>query len=131
MALIFEKAVPLLQVFDLPTSIGFYRDVLGFELVSGDESWWAMLKLGEVTLMLNTAYEHHERPPRPDPARVVSHADMSLYFWCSDPDQVHAHLRAKGWDAPKPAITSYGMKQLCMKDPDGFELCFICPADSK
>jgi catechol 2,3-dioxygenase-like lactoylglutathione lyase family enzyme len=25
---------PLLQVFDMPTSIAFYRDVLGFEVVT-------------------------------------------------------------------------------------------------
>lgn len=24
---------PLLQVFDMPTSLGFYRDLLGFEVV--------------------------------------------------------------------------------------------------
>ena len=26
----------------------------------------------------------------------------------------------------KPVIQSYGMKQLCVNDPDGFSLCFQC-----
>jgi len=42
--------VPLLQVFDMPTSIKFYRDVLGFEVAAtskpgSDDVGWAMLKL--------------------------------------------------------------------------------------
>ena len=131
MPLVLENLVPLLFVFDLPKSIAFYRDLLGFEVVSGGETWWAMLKLGGATLMLNTAYEKHERPPVPDAARVGGHADTALYFRCPDTDEVFAYLRGKGWDVGAPEITSYGMKQLCIKDPDGFELCFISPTDSK
>jgi catechol 2,3-dioxygenase-like lactoylglutathione lyase family enzyme len=60
---------PLLQVFDMPTSIGFYRDALGFEVVSpvpeGDECDWALLRLNESELMLNTAYESPRTAPRP------------------------------------------------------------------
>jgi catechol 2,3-dioxygenase-like lactoylglutathione lyase family enzyme len=42
--------VPLLQVFDMPTAIAFYRDVLGFEVVSTSKLRqghfdWALLKL--------------------------------------------------------------------------------------
>jgi glyoxylase I family protein len=131
MAITIRELAPLLEVFDLPASITFYRDVLGFELVSGDESWWCMLKLGEATLMLNTAYERDERPSAPEPARVRGHADTSLYFSSPDPDEVYAHLRKKGWTVTEPVVTSYGMRQVSTKDPDGFQLFFICPADLK
>src|ERR1700724_120681 len=97
MAITLTGITPLLEVFDLPASIAFYRDVLGFELVSGDDSWWCMLKLGEVSLMLNTAYERDERPAAPDPARVVGHSDGELYFNTPDADAVYEHIRAKGW----------------------------------
>ena len=131
MSITVRGLTPLLEVFDLPTSIAFYRDVLGFELVAGDDSWWCMLKLGEATLMLNTAYEDHERPPAPEPARVRGHADTSLYFSSPDPDEVYAHLVRKGWPAMAPMITSYGMRQVSTKDPDGFQIFFFRPADSK
>ena len=57
---------PLLQVFDMPTSIKFYRDVLGFEVVTtstprGEHFDWALLRLSGVELMLNTAYEEDGR----------------------------------------------------------------------
>lgn len=64
MALSLDGPTPLLQVFDLPTSLAFHCDVRGFQLVSGDDTWWCMLKLGANTLMLNTAYEEDQRPLR-------------------------------------------------------------------
>ena len=59
---------PLLQVFDMPTSIAFYRDVLGFEVVTtskpGAERFdWPLLRLNGLELMLNTAYGEDSRPP--------------------------------------------------------------------
>ena len=66
MAIEVQGMAPLLQVFDMPTSIAFYRDVLGFEVAStsnpgGERFGWALLKLNGVELMLNTAYEEDAR----------------------------------------------------------------------
>ncbi|HYL91563.1 MAG TPA: VOC family protein, partial [Alphaproteobacteria bacterium] len=120
---------PLLQVFDMPTSIAFYRDVLGFEVVAtsqpGKERFgWALLRLNGLELMLNTAYEDDERPPAPDPARVAAHNDTSIYFSCPDVDAAYADLRKRGVKVKEPRIAPYGMKQMYVSDPDGYELCF-------
>jgi catechol 2,3-dioxygenase-like lactoylglutathione lyase family enzyme len=124
--------VPLVQVFDMPTSLRFYRDVLGFEVANtsgpGDDCGWALLKRGGAELMLNTAYDSDERPASPEPARVASHSDTALYFGCPDVDGAYVHLRDKGLDVKAPAVAYYGMKQLYVKDPDGYELCFQWPA---
>lgn len=122
---------PLLEVYDLPTSIAFYRDVLGFELIAGDASWWCRLRSGDVTLMLNTAYDPGERPEEPEPERVRSHADTSLYFSSADPLEMHKHLHAMGWPVTDPEVTSYGMKQVTTKDPNGFQLVFMCPVEPR
>ena len=62
---------PLLQVFDMPTAVRFYRDVLGFTVWSssepGDNCNWCGLRLNGAEVMLNTAYEADQRPPAPDP----------------------------------------------------------------
>ena len=81
MALDILGLAPLLQVFDMPTSIHFYRDILGFEVVNtsrpGEDFGWALLRLNAVELMLNTAYEktsaHLFRTPigRPHMAKRV------------------------------------------------------------
>jgi catechol 2,3-dioxygenase-like lactoylglutathione lyase family enzyme len=124
---------PLLQVFDMPTSIRFYRDVLGFEVVStskprGERFDWALLKLNGVELMLNTAYEDEARPPAPDSARTVAHDDTAIYFGCPDVDAAFAHLRSRGMNVNEPKVAHYGMKQLYVHDPDGYNLCFQWPA---
>jgi glyoxylase I family protein len=123
---------PLLQVFDMPTSVRFYRDVLGFEIVDtshpGERFDWALLRLQGVELMLNTAYEEQDRPPAPDPARIAAHADTALFFGCPDVDAAYAYLRSRGVDAEPPVVPDYGMKQLYVTDPDGYVLCFQWPA---
>jgi len=127
MALRIEGCAPLLQVFDMPRSVAFYRDLLGFEVVAqappGDDFDWGLLRLGEVELMLNTAYEKPERPEAPDPARVRAHSDTTLFFGCRDLDAAYAHLREKGANVKEPTVTHYGMKQLWLTDPDGYKIC--------
>jgi glyoxylase I family protein len=120
---------PLLQVFDMSASIKFYRDVLGFEVVTtstprGEHFDWALLRLHGSELMLNTAYEQHERPPAPDPGRVAAHEDASIYFGCPDVDAAYTHIRARGVNVKEPKVAPYGMKQLYLHDPDGYILCF-------
>lgn len=121
---------PLLQVFDMPTSLKFYCDVLGFEIAQTDSNTtapnhnWVWLKHGEIDLMLNTAYEYGKRPPAPDPRRVAAHEDTGLFIAAPDVDAIHGYLRAKGVDVKEPEIAPYGMKQLYVSDPDGFVLCF-------
>ena len=122
---------PLLQVFDMPTSIAFYRDVLGFEMVSssspGDNCHWCWLRQGKSNLMLNTAYESDSRPPMPDTVRIRSHEDVGLFFSCDDAAAMHAYLVSRGINAEPPAHQGYGMTQVYLRDPDGYMLCFQHP----
>jgi glyoxylase I family protein len=74
--------------------------------------------------MVNTAYEHDHRPSAPDPDRVAGHADTALFFGCPDVDGAYKQLRTKGLDVKEPVIRDYGMKQLSVADPDGYNLCF-------
>ena len=124
---------PLLSVFDMPTSVRFYRDVLGFEVVSTsrvlgtDHFGWALLRLADVELMLNTAYDEGERPDARDDSRVDAHHDTCLYFGCPDVDAMYDKLRRNGLDCAAPEIAPYGWKQLYVHDPDGYNLCFQWP----
>jgi glyoxylase I family protein len=129
MAIEIRGMAPLFQVFDMPTSIKFYRDVLGFEVVTtspprGGHFDWALLRLNGVELMLNTAYEEDARPAAPDAERIAAHDDTCLYFGCPDVDAAYAYLRTRGVAAAEPKVAHYGMKQLYLRDPDGYNLCF-------
>jgi len=126
--------VTLIQVFDMPTSLAFYRDVMGFAAITlvpeDGRCDWVWLKCGESELMLNTAYEDHERPKTPDPVRAAAHADVILYFDCEDVDAAYAHFRERGVAATEPAVAFYGMKQVYLKDPDGYEICVQQPVET-
>jgi catechol 2,3-dioxygenase-like lactoylglutathione lyase family enzyme len=123
---------PLFQVYDMPASVRFYRDILGFELASTspslgapDQHHWCLLRLGNCELMLNTAYEFdHERPAAPDPSRVQAHHDTCIYFGAPDVDAVYESLKRKIANLKPPQIAPYGMKQLYFTDPDGYGVCF-------
>jgi catechol 2,3-dioxygenase-like lactoylglutathione lyase family enzyme len=123
---------PLIQVFDMPTSLRFYREVLGFTVIGrsgpGDDCGWIWLKRDDAELMLNTAYEDDARPSSPDPARAAAHADTTLFFGCPDLDQAYAHLRALGVAVERPVTRDYGMRQIGFSDPDGYGICLQWPA---
>ena len=130
MAIEVRGVCTLILVFDMPTALKFYRDVLGFEVqatsdsAAGDAADWCHLALGDAELMLNGMHEAHERPPTRDLLRSAVHEDTCLYFACPDVDAAYRHLRAKGVDVQEPRVAPYGMKQLYVRDPDGYNLCF-------
>lgn len=137
MPLDFDGLCPLLQVFDMPTSVKFYCEVLGFELVGnspivhgrdGDYFHWCMLRRGAATIMLNTAYDEGERPPAPDATRFAAHSDTALFFGCPDVDAAFSHLLSLGVTAlEKPITTQYNMRRFTIADPDGYNLSFQGP----
>jgi uncharacterized glyoxalase superfamily protein PhnB len=126
-----HRATPLFQVFDMRRSVAWYRDMLGFEVVQSHEPdghlYWAMLRLGDATLMLNAQYEDEDRPAQ-EPPSLPGHHDVTLYFDCPDVDAAHKHLEAKDVKSSGPKVTYYKMKQLTVTDPDGYQLCFQQPA---
>lgn len=129
----FLGLTPLMQVFDMPTSLAFYRDKLGFDVVSaspvvetpeGTFSHWMWLRSGSVDLMLNTAYDAGERPGTPDAFRMATPGDTCLYIGCPDLDGAYATFTRAGLKIDPPAMASYGIRQLSLRDPDNFDLVF-------
>jgi len=126
-----EGIAPYIEVFDMPASLRFYRDLLGFTVKmssgQGDDVDWVLLDHNGAELMLNTAYEKSKRPSEPDPQRLRGHADLTFYFGCTDIDLLYRYFVAKGQQLKPPVITGYGWKAIYLKDPDGFGLCFHRP----
>jgi uncharacterized glyoxalase superfamily protein PhnB len=134
MAIEIRGITPLIQVFNMRRALGFYRDILGFEVVAdsgdGDSSSWLWLRLNDTHLMLNDQYEPGHVPPAPPEERTKWHKDTCLYFECPDPDKAYEYLTSKGVSCNPAKVARYGMKQLHVKDPDGYTLCFQCRSES-
>jgi glyoxylase I family protein len=131
MAINTRGMVPLIQVYDMPTSIHFYCDQIGFKLAQqswpGDDYDWAMLELNDAFIMLNTAYDKGERPASPDLSRIAGHEDITIYFGCPDVEAAYTELLSRNVVLERPFITKYGYRAIHVKDPDGYGLCFHWP----
>jgi catechol 2,3-dioxygenase-like lactoylglutathione lyase family enzyme len=122
---------PLIQVFSMRRSLAFYRDILGFTVVAdsggGDDASWVWIARDGVNLMLNDQYEPGYVPPECPPERIKWHKDTCLYFECPDPDAAYEFLRSKDVELDPPNDAPYGMRQLYLEDPDGYNICFQRP----
>jgi uncharacterized glyoxalase superfamily protein PhnB len=117
-----QELVPLLFVEDIGRSADFYRERLGFEMTmkwepAGKLSW-CRLEHGRASLMLQQALPEEDGPAEGRGRGV------GFYFNCHDADAMHADLASRGLSLAAPKASFYGMNQLFVKDPDGYELCF-------
>jgi glyoxylase I family protein len=121
---------PLIGVFDMPRSLVFYRDLLGFSVVSaspevetkeGRFSHWMWLRFGKAQIMLNTQYDSNERPLQ-EPGKT--HKDAVFYIGCSDIDLAYQELTNRGLKAERPKMAPYELKLFSVEDPDGYTIVF-------
>jgi uncharacterized glyoxalase superfamily protein PhnB len=123
-----KSCTPLLNVADCERSLAFYRDVLGFEVAStwdeGGQIAWAELRSGPVRLMLNGRGG--------DPAHRFARPAYRDAVICLGVDSVHAlcaELRRHGFEPPEPEAQEYGLDEIVIRDPDGYDLSLSSPTD--
>ncbi|MDP3855740.1 VOC family protein [Phenylobacterium sp.] len=123
----FQSCTPLLNVGSIERSLGFWRDLVGFEVVGKFEEAgvlrWIRLRSGDVDLMLNAPDKVRGK------ARAVpdTYTDAVLYFAVPSVQAMCEVLRAKGFDAPDPKTEDYGVEEVLLRDPDGYEVAFTSP----
>jgi glyoxylase I family protein len=137
MAIEIQGLCPLIQVYDMPQSVRFYCEVLGFKIVSRSPTYavedcvelfhWVLLRRESTELMLNTAYDAGERPETRDRRREVGHRDTGLFFGCPDVNAAYVHVQACGVRCEAPSNAWYGMRQLSFSDPDGYGITLQHP----
>jgi len=130
----------LISVWDMPTSVRFYHDLLGFEIVQrsptyavedGEELFhWCMMRSNDAAIMLNTEYDEGERPAE-RPHQEEPRFGTWFYYGCPDVDAAHTKLQAAGVACKPPSLTKYGGKYgfrtLSFRDPDGHGITLQWP----
>lgn len=124
---IIRELVPLLFVENINRSVEFYRDRLGFEMTA---SWepegqlaWCRLQRGGSAVMLQQACD--EDGPAEGRGRGVG-----FFFNCDDADALFHEFIERGLLIDPPTVAFYGMKQVFVSDPEGYNLCFQSPVTS-
>ncbi len=106
---------PLLRVADVARSLAFYQRLLDlprlgdFTPPGRDAPVWANLGRGPVELMLGLAEDPGATPLRAE-----------LYVRVDDVAPVEARARADGVEVHGPFVRAYQMKEIELRDPDGF-----------
>jgi glyoxylase I family protein len=127
---------PLMSVWDMPTTVRFYRELLGFEIEArsptyavdaGQEMFhWCTMRAGNTYIMLNTEYDEGERPAD-RPVQGQERFGTWFYFRCRDVDGAYAKLQAAGVACQPPSIAEYGFRFVSFRDPDGRNITLQWP----
>jgi len=101
----------------MKTSVRFYRDLLGMELVyGGEDTYFSSLRTRDSKdPILNL---EHGNPPA-QWGRII--------FYVADVDAFWTYLTELGFDPERARDASWGERYFHMSDPDGHELSFAHP----
>jgi catechol 2,3-dioxygenase-like lactoylglutathione lyase family enzyme len=104
-------------VASMSASVRFYRDLLGMEVIYGDE---------------NGYFSSLRAKDGKDPILNLEHGNPAtqwgrLIFHVSDVDGLWAYFKEKGFHQESPRDASWGERYFPMRDPDGHELSFVRP----
>jgi uncharacterized glyoxalase superfamily protein PhnB len=124
------KLLPMLYVRDVPKSVEFYRDVLGFEF----RGWWddsrhayvpdppisaardfAELGAGDLVLHLHQAQSDQVIPET---------APAILHLLVRDADAYYREVRSRAGELEPPRDQPWGWRQFYIRDPDGHQWSF-------
>lgn len=130
--------IPNLLVTDMRRSIAFYRDVLGMRVTvlvaadrsvlqegDGEDAVFATFEGADGQLMLQTAASLADDLPAFS-ADQLPQASGTIYFRGVDPDSVDGKV-APEQVVKGPFLQWYGMRELYLRDPDGYIICLGIP----
>ena len=112
----------VLYVKDLEASAKFYSEILGMTRQFGGGGVEGF-KAGDTTILLHVdeGVDDGYLPPSGERGRGVL-LDLEM----DDVNAFHEYLKTKGVE-PKfaPRDQPFGLRQMLVTDPDGYELCFV------
>jgi uncharacterized glyoxalase superfamily protein PhnB len=114
-----EEIVPMIHVPDVTATAQWYESI-GFTIVDTfrecdeGEVNWALLRLGDSTIMLNAGGKPSNAPRR----------EFDLYIHVDDIDSARRRLDAKASIVEDLHDTFYGMREFIVRDCNGFWITF-------
>ena len=122
-----KNLVPTLNISDIEASLEFYREALGFDVVSDPAAvreWrWATIRSGYTERMLSEA-RHAPPADKSTGPRDDSDWPVIFYFYPDDVVALYAQVIAQGFEPNPLEATFYGMREFSLTDPDGQVLSF-------
>lgn len=129
-----QGIAPFFIVADVPATLAFYRDKLGFEITySGppDDVFFGIVSRDGAMIMFKALGVIEDgKEVRVDPVPNFGRKpafSIDAHVSVDDPDALAAEFAARGVSFAAPlADTSDGLRGFIVKDPDGYGLFFAC-----
>ena len=112
---------PLFFSTDLPATLAYYKDKLGFECLGtwGDPPFYAIVARDQRAIHLRCA-----PPPTPNPDKYADEL-LDAYIQVEDADALHAEYASRGLEfARELGNMPWGSREFVVKDCDGRLLAF-------
>lgn len=117
---------PVFRVADLPRSLAYYRDRLGFEVEFNYEGFYASVLRDGCHIHLKCA-----APVERDQAAFEHDEHLDACFGVQDAQALASRLAAAGAAFSVPLRSMPYGREFYVKDPDGYILGFIQAAESQ
>lgn len=118
-----RQIVPVFFTTDIPATLGFYKDKLGFECVG----IWPDANDPDYAIVVRDRHAIHFRCEEPPKANPDKYADelLDAYINVDDADTLHAEYAAKGVEFTRElGNVPWGGRGFVVKDCDGRLLAF-------
>jgi catechol 2,3-dioxygenase-like lactoylglutathione lyase family enzyme len=116
------RSATYFPVPDVDATGSYYRRVLGFrcEYAAGDPPEFAIYSRDACVVMLRRAGTGSVLVPNEKQGGT-----WDVFCWVADVDAIHHELVAHGAEIVyPPTLQPYGMRELAVRDPDGYVLGF-------
>jgi catechol 2,3-dioxygenase-like lactoylglutathione lyase family enzyme len=119
-----SEVAPFFVVADVPATLAFYRDQLGFEITfrgpSPDDEFFGIVRRDAAMIMFKAL---DDVDPMPNYNREPTFS-WDAYFEVPDPDALAAEFAARGVPFSIPLTEGDGLRGFVIEDPDGYGLYF-------
>ena len=116
---------PFFIVADVPASLAFYRDMLGFDITfrgpTPEDEFFGIVRRGAAMIMFKAL----DVEPIPNYNREPNFS-WDAYLDVPDPDALAAEFAARGVPFSIPLTEGDGLRGFVIEDLDGYRLYFGC-----
>lgn len=125
---------PVFVVRDVPATLAFYRDRLGFEVTfqgpEPDDIFFGMVERGRAMIMVKAIGVE----PVPNHTRDIGqgHVPWDAYVYVPDPDELAVEFASRAVEFIKPLEDTHdGLRGFEVQDPNGYVLFFGRPQPTR